>query len=452
MIRKCFALAAALSLHPLSAPVVASPAAGGEPGLTALERRVVEWIDAHQEEAIALLAETVEISSPTEDLEGVRRVGAVFARELAAIGFENRWVDLPPELRRAGHLFSERRGERGKRLLLIGHLDTVLPSTGFRREGEIGHGSGASDMKGGNVVLLWALKALHAAGALDGHQVTVALIGDEEAAGRPLEVARAPLVAAAEESDVALAFEGAVPGVAVVGRRGIGSWRLEVTALTGHSSLIFTEELGYGAILEAARILDGFRRQLVGQPFLTFNPSVAVGGSQVEYDAAESRGTAHGKNNVIPDRVVVTGDLRFISREQLAEVQGSMRRIAGAGNLPLTRATLEFFEGYPPMAPTAGNYAALSLLDEVSRDLGHGPVEPHDPGQRGAADVSFVAHVVEAALDGLGAIGDREHAPDELVRLDQLPMLMQRAALLVHRLLTLPREQPLAAAPRFPES
>lgn len=410
--------------------------------LSPVEQQIVEWIGGHVDEAIALLAEAVEISSPTEDHAGVRQVGELFARQFETIGFTPRWVDLPPQLDRAGHLFAERRGADGTRLLLIGHLDTVLPSTGWRREGDAGHGSGASDMKGGDVVVLFALKALEAAGALDGKQVIVAFTGDEEEPGRPREVARESLREAARESDVALGFEGAVPGTATVARRGIASWRLEVSATTGHSSLIFKDSHGYGAIYEAARILDAMRRTVAPEEYLTANPGWAVGGSRVTDDAAADEGTAGGKTNIIADRVVVEGDLRFLTAEQLAAAEERLRALVATGNLPGSRAEIEFFEGYPPMAPTDGNHAVLAVLDQVSRDLGYGPVAPHDPGARGAADVSFVADLVDGALDGLGAMGHREHAPDEWVELDKLPMLIERAALLIHRLLEQPQPRP----------
>ena len=441
---RCLLSATALALaSPATSAAASSAAANGDAALSPVERRIVEWAGAHAEEAVALLAEAVDVPSRTTNLAGVRRVGEIFARELEAAGFAARWVDVPPELGRAGHLFAERRGPRGKRLLLIGHLDTVLEGGPFRREGETGHGIGASDMKGGNVVMVYALKALQAAGALDGAEVTVALIGDEEEAGRPLDLARAALVDAARESDVALGFEGAVEGVAVVGRRGIGSWRLTTSGVTGHSSQIFTEHMGYGAIFEAARILDRFREELAGEANLTFNPSVVVGGSTLSYDSAEDQGSAQGRTNVIPDEVVIEGDIRYLTPEQQSSAGERMAAIAGEGNLPGTQATFELEPGYPPMAPTPGNHALLALLDEVSRDLGHGPVTAHDPAQRGAADISFVAPHVDG-LDGLGAMGDREHAPDEHVRLDKLPMLVARAAVLIHRLLEMPREGELA--------
>lgn len=421
-----------------AAPAAATPTAG-RATLSPTERRIVDWVGDHVEAAIDLLAASVEISSPTEDHAGVRRVGELFAREFAAIGFDARWMEVPAELNRAGHMVAERRGPEGARLLLIGHLDTVHPSTGWRRAGDAGHGSGASDMKGGDVIVLYALKALEAAGALDGKQVIVFFTGDEEEPGRPRSLAREPLIAAARESDYALGFEGAVPGAATIARRGIASWRLEVGATTGHSSLIFKESHGYGAIYEAARILDAMRRTVAPEEFLTANPGALVGGSRVTWDGEADAGTAAGKTNIIADRVVVEGDIRFLTREQLAAAEERLRGLAAGGNLPGTRAELQFFEGYPPMAPTAGNHALLAVLDQVSRDLGYGPIEPHDPGARGAADVSFAADHVGGALDGLGAMGHREHAPDEWVELDKMPMLIERAALLIHRLLEQPR-------------
>src|SRR5688572_18865394 len=116
--------------------------------------------------AETLLQRVVDIESPTENLAGVRAVGDAFAEELRAIGFRTRWIELPPEMKRAGHLVAELGGTRGKRLLLLGHLDTVLAGERFRREGARAYGTGSTDMKGGIVVMLQALKALHAAGAL----------------------------------------------------------------------------------------------------------------------------------------------------------------------------------------------------------------------------------------------------------------------------------------------
>jgi glutamate carboxypeptidase len=399
--------------------------------LSPQERAIVAAVDGRREAAVDLLARAVDISSATENHEGVRRLGDLFASELRSLGFETRWVDMPPEIGRAGHLVAEHRGTAGKRLLLIGHLDTVLEGEPFRRDGDRAYGSGTSDMKGGDVIIVEALRALHQAGALANRQVIVVLTGDEEDTGKPYEVSRAALVEAARRSDVALAFEGYEPGTAVTGRRGFSSWRLDVTGSQGHSSTIFGEERGSGAIFEAARVLSAFHEEL-REPYLTYNPSVIVGGTVVKYDHGTFTGAATGKTNVVPRAVVVEGDLRFLSREQLLRAREKMQAIV-AKNLPGTTASIAFTDGMPSMSPTAANQALMSLIDQCSRDLGAGPLVPHDPSQRGAGDISFVSEIVPG-LDGLGGLGRNDHAPGEYVQLDAMPVLTKRAALLMHRL------------------
>ncbi len=401
-------------------------------GLSPTERGIVRAADADQEAMLRLIAETVNIPSATENHAGVRKVGDAFARELASLGFTTQWVTLPPEVSRAGHLVAVHRGTRGRRLLLIGHLDTVLEGEPFRVDGGRAYGTGIADMKGGDAIVVTALRALHAAGALQDRQVTVVFTGDEEDTGRPPSVSRAALLAAAEASDVALAFEGAVPGVAVVGRRGIGAWQLQATGEQAHSSGIFRDNRGYGAIFEAARILDRFRAEL-REPNLTYNPSVIVGGTTVTYDSSTSSGTALGKINVIPREVHIAGDVRFLTQDQFAATQARMAAIV-ADHLPHTSATLVVEQEYPSMAPTAGNLDVLAVLDGVSRDLGDGPIVAQDPAERGAGDISWVCSDRLACLDGLGAIGESDHAPGEYLELGSLPMLTRRTALLMYRL------------------
>jgi glutamate carboxypeptidase len=308
----------------------------------------------------------------------------------------------------------------------------VLQGEPFRRDGQRGYGSGSADMKSGNAIAIEALRALHAAGRLADRQVIVVFTGDEEDTGAPYESSRAALVDAAMRSDVALAFEGYEPGTAVVGRRGFSSWRLDVTGSQGHSSTIFGEDRGSGAIFEAARILSAFHAEL-REPYLTFNPSVIVGGTDVKYDEAAFTGTATGKSNVVPRAVTVQGDMRFLSSAQLERARDRMRTIVSA-SLPKTSASITFMDGMPSMEPTDRNRALLATLDQVSGDLGTGPIVPHDPSKRGAGDISFVAGLV-SCLDGLGGRGEHEHAPGEYTDLDEMTVLTKRAALLLNRVL-----------------
>jgi len=123
------------------------------------ESAIAQQVAAGQPAAEALLARAVDIESPTENLAGVRAVGEVFAEELRAIGFRTRWVELPADMKRAGHLVATIDGTRGQRLLLLGHLDTVLAGERFRREGDRAYGTGTSDMKGGIAAALAAVDA-----------------------------------------------------------------------------------------------------------------------------------------------------------------------------------------------------------------------------------------------------------------------------------------------------
>jgi glutamate carboxypeptidase len=400
--------------------------------LTSEEKRIVNYVDAHKDEAIALLERVVNIESATQNTTGVKQVGQVFKKEFESIGLTARWIDMPPEMSRGGHLLAENASPnpRGKGILLLGHIDTVLQGEHWRREGNKAYGNGTSDMKGGDVVLLYALKALADAGALKDMRVIVMLTGDEEAAGRPVEISRGDMIAAAKRSDLALSFEGARGNDATVGRRGSSSWTLEVAGNTGHSSQIFKDRMGAGAILEASRILNKFYEDFHASKAVTFNPSLIVGGTEAA--ATGSIGTATGKTNVVPAKVIVRGDLRFANEAEKEAARAKMRTIVAA-NLPGTSAKITFEDGIPAMAPTDGNYAILNQLSQVSQDLGLGKVGTVDPADRGAGDIAYVSNLIPG-LDGLGADGAGAHAPGESVDLASMTALTKKAAILIYRL------------------
>jgi len=411
---------------------------GAQAGLSAQEEAIVRFVDDHQEEAVALLERIVNINSGTLNLSGVREVGAVLRAELDALGFASEWVD-GSSWRRAGHLVARRPGP-GPKVLLIGHLDTVFePDSPFQRferlDARTARGPGIIDMKGGDVIIVHALQALRAAGLLDSMNLVVVMTGDEEEPGRPLSRARAALRAEATGASAAIGFEDGdgLPEHAVIARRGTTSWRLTVTGRPAHSSQVFSEEVGDGAIYETARILNGFRERLAGEEFLTFNPGVMLGGTTIEFDAAQARGTAFGKTNVVAERTVIAGDLRALTVEQFDRARAVMQEIAGA-SLRHTSAELIFDEGYPPLAPTDGNERLLAVFDRVSRDLGLGPVTAVSPDKAGAADVSFVADIVPMIIDAAGLKGRDGHTVEETADLDTLAAQAKRAAVTLARI------------------
>src|SRR3954462_977828 len=427
------ALLAACAISP---SLLAQPAAA----LSVDERAVVRYVDADNARALALLQRIVDINSGTMNFAGVRRVADVLRAELDSLGFTTRWVDGAP-FKPSGHLVAEHPGP-GAKLLLIGHLDTVFePSSPFQRferlDDSTARGPGVIDMKGGDVIIVAALRALKQAGVLPKMNVTIVYHRDEEDAGAPLTEARRTLLEAARGAAAAIGFEDGPgdPHLAVISRRGDESWTLRTTGTPAHSSQIFQKEVGAGAVYEATRVLSEFYKQLSGERYLTFNPGLALGGTAVKLDSTGVAGAVEGKSNVVAEHMTVVGDLRTISPEQLARAKQTMQAIVAA-HLPNTTGALAFEPGYPPMAPTAGNRRLLTLYDRISRDLGLWPVTAVDPSKAGAADVSFVADIVPMKIDGVGLSGRDDHTTKETADLRMLPVQTKRAALLLYRLTT----------------
>ena len=419
------------------AVALASPAVAK---LSPAETKMVATVDAEYDRSVALLERLVNQNSGSLNLEGVKAVGAMMRAELEPLGFTVTWTPMR-HTKRAGHLTAVHKGKAGtKRMLLIGHLDTVFekdsPFQSFVRKGDFAEGPGVGDDKGGMIVMLSALRAMKAAGTLKNANIEIALTGDEEDSGDPIEVARADLIAAGKRADVALDFEGLFVEDGLdrgsIARRSSNSWKLTATGKTGHSSLIFNKVYGDGAINEIARILARFRSELP-EPNLTFNTGLIAGGQDVSLDNDGIRIAAKGKTNIIPGTAIARGDFRTLSESQSARVKSKMAAIV-AEHAPGTSAQIEFEQGgYPAMAPTDGNRALLGRLNIVNADLGQPAMAALDPLKRGAGDISFVAGDVDG-LVGLGTVSKGDHAPGETVDLVSIKRQAKRAAILMTRL------------------
>ena len=402
---------------------------------------VTAAVDADAAASQAFLERIVNLNSGTFHLVGVRAVGEIMNAELRALGFETRFISMDA-IGRAAHLIAERKGApgSGKPILLIGHMDTVFepssPFQKFERKAEGNRtavGPGTSDMKGGLTVMLAALKALHKTGKLDGIPLTVFLTADEEAPGE-LVATRRDLIAAGKAARAALCFETGIRGVtqdmASTARRGFTGWTVRSIGKAGHSGQIFSENAGYGAVFEMSRVLNEFQQKL-REPNMTFNVGLLVGGADAKLDRA-GEASVKGKDNIIAAEAVARGEVRALHPEQVSRIKDRMYAIA-AKSLPGTSTEIKFQEGYPPMAPTAGNKRLLRLLNEASNSAGLGEIGELDPMLRGAGDISFIAPYVDS-LSGLGAIGQGAHAAGESVDLESIPRQAKRAALLILKL------------------
>lgn len=433
-------VAAALLASPLAAQSPAAP-------LSAQESAMAHAVDAHAQADRALLQKIIDINSGTMNLAGVVAVKDILVPQFESLGFRVEWMPMEKETARAGDLVAVHpcptgAGKCGKRLLLIGHMDTVFePSSPFQKfalvpgSSDEATGPGISDMKGGLVIMLSALRALREAGALDSMEIRIVLSGDEERVGTPFTLARRDLIAAAHQSDVALEFEpsGRIDGQdsVSIGRRSSITWHLETTGVSGHSSQVFGSHLGYGAIYELARILDTFRRELPEEG-LTFNVGIVLGGSSTGMNPDAAGGSATGKANIVAPTALAIGDIRTLDDQQTQRVEDKMRAIVAA-HLPQTGAAITFDESYPAMARTAAGEALLHRWNDASIALGLGPIAEGGPMARGAGDISFVAPIIPGIV-GVGMLGEGAHAPGEKGYLDSLTRQAKRNAIFMHRL------------------
>jgi glutamate carboxypeptidase len=408
------------------------------------EKEIVKSVDKNTNDAIVLLKQAIEINSGTMNFEGVIKVGELFQAELNQLGFKTQ-LTSGEAYGRAGHLIATREGTKGPKFLLIGHLDTVFelesPLQNYTMLNDsIMKGPGVADMKGGDVIIILAMKALKEAGVLDEMSIEIIMTGDEEKSGEPLELSKKDLIEGAKRADIALGFENGDnnPKTIVVSRRGSTDWQLKVSGNPAHSSQIFTKDIGVGAIYETSRILNEFYLQLANEKDLTFNPGFIIGGTSLEVDKDETGGMAFGKNNVVAQQAIVHGDLRATSPEQLQKAQTIMATIVSQ-NYPQTKAELTFGNnGYPPLALTEGNSQLLGYYNQVSQDLGFGPVEAVNPRNAGAADISFTSGYVDMAIDGLGLTGGSgDHTVDETGNLDTVAIQAKITATLMYRLINM---------------
>lgn len=409
--------------------------------LSPAERTMAASVESGYEPAIGLLEKLVNQNSGSMNIDGVTAIADMLRPQFEALGFTVTWKPMDA-VKRAGHLVAVHKGKPGTtNMLLIGHLDTVFepdsPFQTFKRDGDMASGPGAADDKGGVVTMLLALRAMRTAGTLKAANIEVVLTGDEEDSGDPIGIARADLIQAGKRADVALDFEGLSiedgQDMGAIARRSSNSWTLTATGKSGHSSRIFSDAAGDGAIYELARIITAFRRELP-EPDLTFNVGLIGGGQSADVDKDGVRIAVTGKTNIIPPVAVAKGDFRTLTPQQTDRVKAKMEAIAGAGHLPGTSASIAFDPGgYPPMAPTQGNRALLTRLNGINADLGLPQMPELDPLKRGAGDISFVAADTDG-LVGLGPSSSGDHSPAEKVDLASMKRQAKRAAILMSRL------------------
>jgi glutamate carboxypeptidase len=363
-------------------------------------KELLAWCRDRQDEMTAFLSEIVAIESPSTDPPGVAALARRIDAELSPLGLSGELVPVHG----GGPILRARRGEGGP--MLLGHLDAVwdlgtLALRPVRIEGDRLYGPGAYDMKGGIVVLVFALKALAARGAIP--PVTVFLTPLEEVS---CESYRSVMEADMRRSRAVLDFEPAWPGGAVkTQRKGSASYTLRARGTAAHAGADFAR--GANAILELSkRVLD------------------AASLTDLERGVTVNVGTMRGgtRPNVVPDLAEAEIDIRFRTLADGEATRAALERLRADD----PRVTLEIDGAgfYPPLERGPHVVGAYHAARDVASALGLPPLEEVATG--GASEASFAAAMGLPTLDGLGADGAGAHAVDEHVLLPSLP---DRAAL-----------------------
>jgi glutamate carboxypeptidase len=376
---------------------------------------ILAYAQSKQNDIIALLREYVECESPSEDPAAIERFAKIFERSVADIASVRRINSEThgPHLQAEFDLPARRKSGQ---ILVLGHSDTVYPKGTIQRmpfresDGRL-WGPGVLDMKGGLAFFVFAMRALRALNLPVEHRVLLQLNSDEEVGS---DSSRALTENEARRSTAVLVVEPGtgLEGRAKTARKGIGGYTLTVRGKAAHAGIDFTA--GASAVLELARQVDRISGFTDLDRGITVNPGVIAGGTRV---------------NVVAEHASAEIDFR-VSRMTDAEVIDRKFR----GLTPFDdRCTLEITGGLnrPPMELTPGIAALFRKAQALARELG---VELDQSSTGGGSDGNFTAALGVPTLDGIGAVGEGAHSPDESILIDRIADRTALLAKLVHAL------------------
>jgi glutamate carboxypeptidase len=373
---------------------------------------ISEWIDARREEMLAFLRRVVEMESPTDDKAAVDAVGRVFGEAYRALGWA---VRTEPQERHGDHLVAEAPPTPGGRVLLVGHMDTVYPhGTATRRPFTLrdgrAYGPAVMDMKGGLVVMLFALRALHAAGRLG--NVRVVLNSDEEP-GSP--TSRDGWAGRAADCDWAFVLEPAQPDGALVNRRkGVGIFRVSVTGRAAHAGA--DPEKGANAILALAHQALAVSALADASTGTTVNVGVVHGGTHPY---------------VVPASAEAVIDIRIPTQAEARRVTAGLEAIAARVPVPDAVTTIEGFFHRPPLEEVPGTDPLKALVAACGREVG---LAVRWAATGGASDGNNLAAAGVPTIDGMGPAGGGAHSDEEWMDVESFVQKATLLALVLHRL------------------
>jgi glutamate carboxypeptidase len=367
--------------------------------------RILSFLQDRQSEMTALLAQLVELESPSYDKPALDRLGAFLEVQLRRLNSEAEVLPRP----KAGNHLRARWGSGHGGVLLLCHMDTVweagtLARRPIRVEDGRFYGPGAFDMKGGIVNALWAIRALLDLSLLPDHRVTLLITSDEEIGSRS---SRAVIESEALDHDTVLVLEPAQPPHASLktSRRGVGVYRVTARGRSAHAGADL--EKGINAIEELAHQVLAIQRFTDHDAGITVNVGVIRGGT---------------RTNVVPAEATARVDARVSDADGSVQLDARMKSLVPV--LPGTTIHVSGGIDRPPMQRTAAIARLYDQAHALGSEMG---LRISEAGSGGGSDGNFTAALGVPTLDGLGVVGDGGHSEDEYVLLSSMP---DRAALL----------------------
>ncbi len=365
---------------------------------------IIQALDKRGREALAFLERLVNTDSGTYLREGVNQLADIIDPRLRELGFQ---VERLSQADFGDHLLARKSGSTGKRLLCVGHMDTVFPDgevkrRPFRIEGDKAYGPGVIDMKGGIVVLLNSLQGIMESDPDLYHALDiVVLLNSDEEVGSPTSTPF--IVREAKAADAVCVFEPARPkGQVVVKRKGVGKYCLTVHGKAAHAGA--QPELGLSAIEELARAILDLHALNNFEDGLTVNVGIIRGGT---------------RSNIIAEEAYAEIDLRAVDQAQVDRAQGELNRICRPHRDGI-RMELTGGITFPPMLKTERSLELLRLLQEAGREVG---VDIEEIFTGGGSDGNHTSHYAPT-IDGLGPQGTGAHSSDETLI---VPTLLERS-------------------------
>jgi glutamate carboxypeptidase len=385
-----------------AAALVGIPAQAA-PKAPARDAKVWSAAEAARPEQLKLLEQVVNIDSGTGDIEGGRKVAAVLAARLTALGFSVESVKAEAE-GLPENTVATLKGTGKGRILLIGHIDTVFgPGTvaqrPFRMDAEKAYGPGVSDEKGGVVEGVYALKILHDLGYKDFKQI-VFLIETSEERGSP--GARKLIDKLVADADVELNLEpGDTPDAMTVWRKGAAGFHIEVKGRAAHAGIAPQEGRNAATeLLHQIAVDDVFPKSGDG---LTANLTILQAGT---------------RDNIIPEDASATYSVRIREKGDLAKVQEVMERNARTTAIPDTKVRVWHQEPFfPPLPTNPGTDALADRAQAIYAGIGKTITRG---GNGGASESALAYEGGIPALDGLGPAAGGFHADTEYLLLGSL--------------------------------